>query len=83
MYQLVCSLCLCLMLSASVSAEAAKENWELEISASVQGLQAVKVNKPESPSTFSQSNSIRVPVLWTAVGVDPEERRAGEEETVV
>jgi len=72
MYQLVCSLCLCLMLSASVSAEAAKENWELEISASVQGLQAVKVNKPRKLLVYSVTRGYRhksIPTGKTALRI--------------
>jgi type 1 glutamine amidotransferase len=60
------------MLSASVSAEAAKENWELEISASVQGLQAVKVNKPRKLLVYSVTRGYRhksIPTGKTALRI--------------
>ena len=60
------------MLSASVSAEAAKENWELEISESVEGLQAVKVNKPRKLLVYSVTRGYRhksIPTGKTALRI--------------
>lgn len=59
MYQLVCLLCLFLMLPVSLLAEVPKDNWEAKVLEGVEGLQAVEVKKPRKLLVYAVTRGFR------------------------